>query len=55
MMKEKCAQLLHVHVNTIKYRMHQMEQLFAIDFNDLNLLHDLSFSCQLIHSSVNNI
>ena len=55
MMKEKCAQLLRVHVNTIKYRMHQMEQLFAIDFNDLNLLHDLSFSCQLIHSSVNNI
>ena len=55
MMKEKCAQLLHVHVNTIKYRMHQMEQLFAIDFNDLNLLYDLSFSCQLIHSSVNNI
>lgn len=48
MMKEKCAQLLQVHVNTIKYRMHQMELMFGIDFTNLSLLQDLAFSCDII-------
>lgn len=45
------ADTLHVHRNTIHFRLQKMTELFGIDFDDYRLLHNIGFSLDVYDSA----
>lgn len=43
----KTAQALHIHRNTLIYRLDRVQEVFAIDFNDDRLLADINLSFRI--------
>ena len=44
----KTSELLHIHRNTVKYRISKLEELFEIDFDDPDMVFSLKFSLKIL-------
>ncbi|WP_286946031.1 PucR family transcriptional regulator [Acetobacterium sp. UBA5834] len=46
---QKAAEQLHIHKNTLYYRLKRIEELFSLDLNDENLCFNLQLSLRVQH------
>ena len=46
--RSRVAEKLHIHLNSVGYRMRKMEELFGIDFNDYSTLRALETSLNIL-------